>query len=56
MYTNALDDRRVAIVTGGARALGRPEAVAHLVTWLASEVWNFCTGAVFDISGGRATY
>lgn len=36
--------------------LGRPEEVAHLVNWLASEECSFCTGAVFDISGGRATY
>lgn len=36
--------------------LGRPEEVAHLVNWLASEECTFCTGAVFDISGGRATY
>jgi 3-oxoacyl-[acyl-carrier protein] reductase len=36
--------------------LGRPEEVAHLVTWLASEECTFYTGAVFDISGGRATY
>lgn len=36
--------------------LGRPEEVAHLVNWLASDECTFCTGAVFDISGGRATY
>jgi 3-oxoacyl-[acyl-carrier protein] reductase len=27
-----------------------------LVAWLASEECSFSTGAVFDISGGRATY
>jgi NAD(P)-dependent dehydrogenase (short-subunit alcohol dehydrogenase family) len=32
------------------------EEVAALVTWLASEENSFTTGAVFDISGGRATY
>jgi hypothetical protein len=26
------------------------------VAWLASEDCSFSTGAVFDISGGRATY
>jgi 2-dehydro-3-deoxy-L-rhamnonate dehydrogenase (NAD+) len=26
------------------------------VAWLASEDCTFSTGAVFDISGGRATY
>jgi len=32
------------------------EELASLVTWLASEENSFSTGAVFDISGGRATY
>ena len=36
--------------------LGRAEEVADLVNWLASPECSFCTGAVFDISGGRATY
>ncbi len=35
---------------------GAPEEVAALVSWLASEECSFSTGAVFDISGGRATY
>jgi NAD(P)-dependent dehydrogenase (short-subunit alcohol dehydrogenase family) len=30
--------------------------IASLVCWLASEACSFSTGAVFDISGGRATY
>ena len=30
--------------------------IAALVCWLASEECSFSTGAVFDISGGRATY
>lgn len=30
--------------------------IASLVTWLASEECSASTGAVFDISGGRATY
>ena len=30
--------------------------IAALVCWLASEDCSFSTGAVFDISGGRATY
>lgn len=30
--------------------------LAALVTWIASEECLFTTGAVFDISGGRATY
>jgi 3-oxoacyl-[acyl-carrier protein] reductase len=32
------------------------EEIASLVCWLASEDCAFSTGAVFDISGGRATY
>jgi 2-dehydro-3-deoxy-L-rhamnonate dehydrogenase (NAD+) len=30
--------------------------VADIVNWLASTECSFCTGAVFDVSGGRATY
>ena len=33
-----------------------PEEAAGLIAWLASEECAFSTGAVFDISGGRATY
>ncbi|MDO5603635.1 MAG: SDR family NAD(P)-dependent oxidoreductase [Paracoccus sp. (in: a-proteobacteria)] len=33
-----------------------PDEAAALVAWLASEECSFSTGAVFDISGGRATY
>ena len=36
--------------------MGKPEEGAALVAWLASEDCSFSTGAVFDISGGRATY
>jgi 3-oxoacyl-[acyl-carrier protein] reductase len=32
------------------------DEIASLVCWLASEACSFSTGAVFDISGGRATY
>ncbi len=32
------------------------EELAALVAWMASEDNSFTTGAVFDISGGRATY
>ena len=35
---------------------GEIEEVASMVCWLASEECGFSTGAVFDISGGRATY
>ena len=33
-----------------------PDEVAALICWLASEECSFSTGAVFDVSGGRATY
>jgi 3-oxoacyl-[acyl-carrier protein] reductase len=35
---------------------GEIDEVASLVLWLASEECSFSTGAVFDVSGGRATY
>jgi 2-dehydro-3-deoxy-L-rhamnonate dehydrogenase (NAD+) len=38
------------------KRLGRPEEVAELVAFLASDRVSFSTGAVYDISGGRATY
>lgn len=36
--------------------LGRVGEVAEMVLWLASDACTFNTGAVFDLSGGRATY
>jgi NAD(P)-dependent dehydrogenase (short-subunit alcohol dehydrogenase family) len=38
------------------RRVGRPEEAAELVAWLVSDRVSFSTGAVYDISGGRATY
>jgi len=35
---------------------GKVEEVAALVAWLCSAECSFSTGAVFDITGGRATY
>jgi NAD(P)-dependent dehydrogenase (short-subunit alcohol dehydrogenase family) len=35
---------------------GEPEEVAELIAWLTSDRCSFSTGAVFDVSGGRATY
>jgi 3-oxoacyl-[acyl-carrier protein] reductase len=32
------------------------EEVANMIMWLVSEENSFSTGAVFDLSGGRATY
>lgn len=36
--------------------VGRPEEVASLIAFLASEELSFSTGACFDASGGRAVY
>jgi 3-oxoacyl-[acyl-carrier protein] reductase len=35
---------------------GQVEEIAAMVAWLASEECSFSTGAVFDLSGGRAVY
>lgn len=38
------------------KRLGKVEEVAHMVAWLCSDASDFNTGAVFDMSGGRARY
>jgi 2-dehydro-3-deoxy-L-rhamnonate dehydrogenase (NAD+) len=38
------------------KRLGTVDEIAELVLWLSSEACSFSTGAVFDLSGGRATY
>ena len=38
------------------KRLGQPDEVAALIAFLASDACSFSTGAVFDLSGGRATY
>ena len=38
------------------KRMGQPEEAAALIAFLASEECSFSTGAVFDLSGGRATY
>ena len=35
---------------------GEVEEVAALISWIVSEECSFTTAAVFDVSGGRATY
>ena len=39
-----------------ANRFAQLEEIAALVCWLATEDCSFSTGAVFDVSGGRATY
>lgn len=36
--------------------VGEPEEAAEMIAFLASPAVSFSTGAVFDLSGGRATY
>jgi 3-oxoacyl-[acyl-carrier protein] reductase len=38
------------------KRVGRAEEVAALISWLSSDEVSFSTGAIYDISGGRATY
>jgi NAD(P)-dependent dehydrogenase (short-subunit alcohol dehydrogenase family) len=38
------------------KRVGRAEEVAELIAFLCSDAVSFSTGAVYDISGGRATY
>ena len=38
------------------KRLGLVEEAAELVMWLSSSACTFNSGAVFDLSGGRATY
>ena len=44
------------IAASPLKRLGDPEEVAALVVWLCSDASAFNTGAVFDMSGGRARY
>jgi 3-oxoacyl-[acyl-carrier protein] reductase len=38
------------------KRVGQPEEAAALIAWLCSSEVSFSTGAVYDLSGGRATY
>ena len=38
------------------KRLGTADEVAHLVSWICSDDSQFNTGAIFDMSGGRARY
>lgn len=47
---------RTMIAKSPMQRLGEASEVAELVAWLCSDSCTFNTGAVFDLSGGRATY
>lgn len=53
-----ISDEHIAYMTSRIPMgrVGQPEEVAALVRFLCSDEVTFSTGAVFDISGGRATY
>ena len=53
-----LSDEHIAYMTSKIpmSRVGQPEEVAALVSFLCSDQLSFSTGAVFDLSGGRATY
>lgn len=44
------------IASSPMKRLGNPVEVADLVVWLCSDACSFNSGAVFDVSGGRAKY
>jgi len=46
----------IMIAKSPQKRLGRVEEIAEVVLWLCSEACTFNTGAVFDVSGGRAVY
>jgi 2-dehydro-3-deoxy-L-rhamnonate dehydrogenase (NAD+) len=47
---------RTMIEKSPLKRLGSPTEVVQLLLWLCSDSCSFNTGAVFDLSGGRATY
>ncbi|WP_245944135.1 SDR family NAD(P)-dependent oxidoreductase [Acuticoccus kandeliae] len=53
-----MSDEHVAtmIAKSPMQRLGEPEEVAELTVWLCSDSCSFSTGAIYDLSGGRATY
>ena len=53
MTPEHIDSAKARIPIG--RFLTVPEIAAQ-VAWIASRESSFTTGAVFDLSGGRATY
>lgn len=50
------DAVKAMITDSPLKRLGSATEVAHLVAWLCTSASQFNTGAVFDMSGGRARY
>ena len=50
------EDVRGLIQKSPMKRLGTADEVAALTMWLCSEDCSFCTGATFDMSGGRAVF
>ncbi len=50
------DERELFAARVPMGRMGRPNELAELVSWLASDRCSFSTGAAFDLSGGRAVY
>lgn len=57
-FNGATDPEVLAHITSliPMQRVGEAAEVAELIAWLASDKVTFSTGAVYDISGGRATY
>jgi len=56
---NAATDPAVLARSQSLTPMGRfgtAEEIAELIAWLSSDAVSFSTGAVYDASGGRATY
>ena len=45
-------DRRVAIVTGGGRGIGRASALRAVVNFLCSEENTYVSGSIYRVNGG----
>jgi NAD(P)-dependent dehydrogenase (short-subunit alcohol dehydrogenase family) len=50
------DHVQIMIDKSPMKRLGTVDEVAEMVLWMLSDACSFSTGAVFDLSGGRATY
>ena len=54
--TEVAEHLATRLPAAGGRFVQMEDELASMAAWLASEENSFTTGAVFDLSGGRATY